>query len=376
MAQIPPALKKTALAEAHIALGAKMVDFSGWFMPVSYTSVLKEHSAVRTAVGLFDVSHMGEARVSGPGARDFLQYVTINNIDRLSIGGGQYSAMLNENGGFVDDLIVYRVGENEYFLCLNASNAQKDVDWLKRLSGDFKVTVSDESNLWSQIAVQGPKSKECLLAAFPDLASSPFDSMNYMTIMQTQTLGLSAYIARTGYTGEHGYEIYLPNSIAEKVWNQLLNAKIPSSSNAVACGLGARDTLRLEACYLLYGNDMDEHVNPIEAGIKWAVKVNGPDFIGKNKISGDISVGPSRKIFAFTMADDGIPRHGMDVFKDDHRIGTVTSGSVLPTVGGAGGMALLQCQNLKLGDQIEIDVRGKRKLARIARRPLYTANVN
>jgi aminomethyltransferase len=369
-------LKKTALAEIHNSHKAKMVDFSGWLMPVSYTSVLKEHETVRNTVGIFDVSHMGEARVTGPQARDFLQHATINNIDKLQVGGGQYSAILNESGGFIDDLIVYRMAENEYFLCLNASNAEKDVKWLQKISSGFDVQVKDESPIWSQVAVQGPNSKQCLLAAFPSLKDCEFSNMNYMTCIKTKLVGEECIIARTGYTGEHGYELYIPHKAAPSVWTKLVDQSLPENFRAQPCGLGARDTLRLEACYLLYGNDMGEQTNPIEAGIKWAVKLDGPDFIGKKVVAAAASRGPSQRIYAFAMSEDGIPRHGMQVFLNGEQIGEVTSGSVLPTVGGAGGMMMLRRTDLKIGDQVEVDIRGKRKLARLARRPLYTAKVN
>jgi aminomethyltransferase len=376
MATVGAPLKKTALAEVHLNHKAKMVDFSGWLMPVSYTSVLKEHETVRTSVGIFDVSHMGEARVSGPQAKDFLQHATINNLEKLQIGGGQYSAILNESGGFIDDLIVYRMAESEYFLCLNASNAEKDVAWLQKISSGFNVQVKDESSIWSQIAVQGPNSRHCLLSAFPALKDSTFANMGYMTCIRVKLGGDDCIVARTGYTGEHGYELYIPHKSAAKIWSQLVDQSLPEQFRAQPCGLGARDTLRLEACYLLYGNDMGDQTNPIEAGIKWAVKIDGPDFIGKNAVLKAAKNGPSQKIYAFKMSEDGIPRHGMPVFVNGEQIGEVTSGSVLPTVGGAGGMMMLRRTDLKIDDQVEVDIRGKRKLARIARRPLYTAKVN
>jgi len=362
--------RKTALFEVHKSLNAKMVPFGGWLMPVSYEGVLAEHAAVRTACGIFDVSHMGEVRVSGPDAANYLNYMTINDISKLEVGQGQYSAILHPDGGMVDDLILYRVGENEFFVCVNASNAEKDFEWFSKHVSNFNVKVTNESNLWSQIAVQGPKTNEAVKKVFKESFES-ISKLNYMEIVLAKFKGADVLIARTGYTGEFGYEIYAPNAVISDLWTAFMETR--GASGIKPTGLGARDTLRLEACYLLYGNDMNDAVSPLEAGIAWATKLTKDKFVGKESLVKQKESGLTRKIFAFKMVEDGIPRHDMEVYCGDQVVGKVTSGSVLPTVGGAGGMCLIDSRACKEGMRIQIDVRGKRKDAELVKRPLYQA---
>lgn len=364
---------RTPLYEAHKALKAKMIPFGGWDMPVSYSSVLQEHKAVREACGVFDVSHMGEVTVKGKGAEAFLQAITINDIKKLGDGNGQYSAILNPNGGMIDDLIIYRIGSGDYLICVNASNADKDFAWIKEQAAKFKdVAVANESPNYSQLAVQGPKAPQAVAALLSSSDAQKLAQLPYTHIMTATVQGKPCFIARTGYTGERGFELYLPNSTAPGAWDALLATAAVTGIQPI--GLGARDTLRLEACYLLYGNDMDDSVTPLEAGISWAVAIDKPDFIGKAALVKQKEQGLPRGMFCFTM-DEGIPRHDMPVYKGNDLIGKVTSGSVLPTIGGAGGMALLDPKKVKLGDEVEIDVRGKRKLARLVKKPLYKAKV-
>jgi aminomethyltransferase len=366
--------RATALFDQHKKLGGKIVPFGGWQMPVSYAGVLEEHNAVREKAGLFDVSHMGEIFISGAKALDFLQFITINDASKLTIGGGQYSAMCNQTGGMVDDLILYRIGAEDYLLCVNASNTDKDFTWIKSAAKDWKdLKIENKSNEWSQLAVQGPNSLQVLNGILDQNDRTALKSLEYTHIHQTVLFGVKSYIARTGYTGEKGFEIYVPNAIAVKVWQALLATEKETGIKPI--GLGARDTLRLEACYLLYGNDMNDDVSPLEAGIGWATKLDAKDFIGKSHLVKQKKEGIKRKIFAFVVEDKAIPRHGMKIYKNGEEVGEVTSGSVLPTVGGAGGMALLQTGKIAEGDSIEIDVRGKRKLARIVKRPLYSARI-
>lgn len=370
----PAADKKTVLFDSHKALGAKIVPFGGWAMPVSYSSVLQEHKAVREQCGLFDVSHMGEVFVSGKNAATFLQKLTINDIDRLTPGSGQYTAILNEQGGMIDDLIIYRLEPDAFLICVNAGNKDKDFDWIRSQAGKAEgVLVEDKSDAYSQIAVQGPTSPDVMKAVIPATELSGFQDLDYMQIRKITAFGSDMYVARTGYTGEWGYEIYLPNKAAVAVWDALLTTS--EATGVCPIGLGARDTLRLEACYLLYGNDMNDSVTPLEAGIDWATRLDAADFIGKKSLIAQKAAGVTRKNFAFRMEADGIPRHDMQVYSGDQLVGVVTSGSVLPTVGGAGGMALLDPRKVKVDDIIEIDVRGKRKLARVTRKPLYKAKV-
>ncbi len=366
-------LKRTALYDCHKKLNAKLVEFGGWEMPISYETVITEHQTVRNACGIFDVSHMGEIFVTGPDAVRFLQWLTINDINRLAPGQGQYSAMLNHDAGMIDDLIVYCLKEGTYLLCVNASNIDKDFAWIKEQAAKFKVEVKNESPQWSQIAVQGPNSQAAMEAILAPGEKDRLASLDYMGLGTFTLFGASALIARTGYTGEHGYEIYLPNTIAVNTWDKLL-ATAPSTG-IKPIGLGARDTLRLEPCYLLYGNDMDETVSPLEAGIAWAVRMEKEDFLGKKPLVTQKENGAPRKMVCFILDEKGIARHGMDIYVGDKLVGKVTSASFLPTLEQAGGMALIQSDAGKIGDTIEIDIRGKRKLAKIAKRPLYSARV-
>lgn len=367
-------VKKTPLNSAHRELGAKMVPFGGWDMPVSYEGVLAEHNCVRTACGIFDVSHMGEVRVTGPDAEKFLLFLAMNDVSKLSPGQGQYSGLLNKAGGMIDDIILYKLNDSEYFICVNASNSEKDFSWIKEHSRNFKVTVTNESGTWSQLAIQGPKSMEAMRHLFKGTdAFGTLSDLPYMGIRRLTLFGQDVLVARTGYTGEMGFEIYLPNQLAEKAWVTALESNPTSGIKPI--GLGARDTLRLEACYVLYGNEMDDTVSPIEAGVAWAVKTDRPgDFIGKDVVDRQKKTKEHRKTFAFKMQEQAIPRHGMPVFSGSSQIGVVSSGSVLPTVGGAGGMALISGA-FKIGDTVEVDVRGKRKLAQLVARPLYSARV-
>lgn len=364
-------IKKTPLHALHKQLKAKMVPFGGWDMPVQYESVLAEHKWVREECGIFDVSHMGEIIVEGADALKYLQGITVNDVAKLEIGHGQYSALPTEDAGFVDDLIIYRIGETKYLLCVNASNIEKDFAWLKKHQASHHITLKNESEIWSQLAIQGPKSEETLKTILSADDQKKVSALPYTNITEATIHGKKSYVARTGYTGEKGYEIYVPNETAPAVFSELLE-----KTKAKPIGLGARDTLRLEACYLLYGNDMDETVSPIEAGIGWAVRFDKGDFLGKAKMEAQkAGTAEARKMVAFKLEDEGIARHGMDVYVGDRKVGTVTSGSVLPTVEGAGGMALIAKDAGQLGDTVEIDIRGKRKLARLVKRPLYSAKV-
>ena len=360
-------MKKTALYDQHKELKAKLVPFGGWEMPIQYEGVLAEHKQVRNEAGLFDVSHMGEIKVMGPDAEKFLNSITINNIKKLSNGEGQYTALPNEKGGFVDDLIIYRLEDNNYLLCVNASNTEKDFDWISSQTKDFDVNVTNESELWSQLALQGPKTMQVLKDLFD---WEVLDSLNYMNIAEVEFAGGKLLLARTGYTGEVGVELYIPNTLVVDLF-----AKILSHNDVKPIGLGARDTLRLEACYLLYGNDMNDDVSPVEAGISWAVDWD-KDFIGKEVLEKHrLKETDRRKMIAFELQDKGIARAHMEVMVDDNVVGEVTSGSFLPTLEKAGGMALINKNAAKVGDIIQINVRGKKKLAKVVKRPLYSARV-
>lgn len=365
-------LKKTPLHDRHVALKAKMVDFGGWSMPAQYEhGVISEHRCVRTKAGLFDVSHMGEIMVTGPGALGLLQKLTTNNLDRLSIGKGHYTTMLYPSGGIVDDLILYQVDDHTYLLCVNAANIDKDFQWIFDHKEDFEVEIDNQSSEWGQLALQGPKSPEVIAEVFPQ-AKTLLQDLPYMGIQLIPDTQDLVYCARTGYTGEKGYELYIRPSMLPTVWDSLL--ELGAKEGLQPIGLGARDTLRLEASLLLYGQDISQEVNPLEAGIKFAVKINEKDFIGKDALLQASEQGIERKLVGFLMQDPGIPRMGMDLYKDGQKCGQVTSGSYLPTLDQPGGMALVSRQ-IALDDVVEIDVRGKRKLAKVTKRPLYSARV-
>jgi aminomethyltransferase len=362
---------QTALFSKHQALNAKFIDFFGWQMPFSYTSVVKEHQNIRSHVGLFDVSHMGEVFVSGASAEAFLNHLTLNQVSALKGGQGQYTALCNHDGGMIDDLLLYKIRDHFYLLCINASRVEADVAWIKARAQEMQdLTISHESNAWSQIAIQGPLTHKVLEAAATQVPAFG-KILNYNEITAAQICGYDAYVARTGYTGELGYEIYIKNEGASRLWDILMECGAPFSISPV--GLGARDTLRLEACYPLYGNEMNDSVSPLEADLGWIVKWQKPDFIGKRALEAQKASGLQRKLFAFRMIDPSIPRHDMIVC-DTHEkpIGMVTSGCSFPHVGGSGGMALLN-SSAKIGDQILVDIRGKFKLAEIVKKPFYVA---
>ena len=366
-------VKKTSLYDQHVAHGAKMIEFGSWLMPVSYESIIEEHRNVREKCGLFDVSHMGEIRVKGTRAAEFLQYITVNDVHALSVGKGQYTAMLNEQAGFVDDLIHYQIGDQEFFLVVNASNVDKDFNWIREHATQFNVSVINESERYSQIAVQGPNSLETLISIVSQDTAGRLRNLDYMEITTCKIFGRDTLIARTGYTGELGYEVYLDHDVAPKAWIGMMATSPKTGVKPI--GLGARDTLRLEACYLLYGNDMNESVNPLEAGISWAVKMDSGNFIGRDALKAQKNASVKYKAIAFTLKEPGIARHDMKIYKHGSEIGLVTSGSFLPTINAAGGMARILSNAGNLGDEIEIDIRGKRKLANIVRKPLYSARV-
>ena len=342
-------------------------------MPVFYENVLEEHRCVRNAVGLFDVSHMGEIRVVGPRAAEFLNRIAINDVNLLEANQGQYTAMCNDAGGVIDDLILYRLAQDEFFLCVNASNVEKDFNWIASKSASYSgLQVLNESTGWAQLAIQGPNSEMCLKSLMNASDALRLEILAYTHIMALEIFGEACLIARTGYTGEKGYELYLPPKLAPKIWMELLEKGQRFGIKPI--GLGARDTLRLEACYLLYGNDMDDTISPLEAGIGWAVKYSH-DFNGKAILEAQKAAGLKRRLHGFTMMEGGIPRHGMDVIQMGKKIGIVTSGSVLPTVGGAGGLALLSVEDFNPLQTLSIDIRGSEKRAKVTPIPLYKPRV-
>jgi len=356
--------RKTPLYDSHVALGGKMVPFAGYILPVQYPSgVITEHMAVRTACGLFDVSHMGEVIFAGPDALNNIQMLVTNDMSTLNVGQVRYSPLCNDQGGFVDDLIVYRMGEERYMLVVNASNREKDVAWMRQhLFGDVRMEdVSDET---AQVALQGPRAGEILAR----LAEEEDIPKKYYSFVEKGTVGgIPCIVSRTGYTGESGFELYCKNTDAPKLWQLLLDTG--KDCGLVPCGLGARDTLRLEAAMPLYGHEMDDTVTPFDTGLGNYVKMAKPDFIGKKAM---VDKGePIIARFGLQMTGRGIAREHCPVYRGEELIGHTTSGTFCPFLNQAVAMALLKKGNLTTGDTLEVDVRGKRIAAQIVPLPFY-----
>lgn len=349
-------LKKIALTQVHESLGAKMVPFAGYLMPVQYTGVNDEHHVVRNAVGVFDVSHMGEFIVRGPGALDLIQKVTSNDASKLEVGKVQYSCMPNGKGGIVDDLLVYRMQQGDdhhYVLVVNASNIEKDWAWIQQ-HNTFDAQLENISDRMSLLAVQGPKAVDTLKGLFTeDIASMPYYTAKYA---EMKGVGL-VLISTTGYTGSGGYEIYMPNALAEKAWNVVFEAGAPFGIKP--CGLAARDTLRLEMGFCLYGNDIDDTTSPMEAGLGWITKFT-KDFIDAPVLKAQKENGTARKLVGFELVERGIPRHDHPVLDEAGKVvGKVTSGTQSPTLQKPIGMAYVPTAMAKAGTPLWIDVRGK-----------------
>ena len=361
-------IKKTPLNAAHRGLGAKMVDFGGWDMPVQYPAgILAEHEAVRTKAGLFDVSHMGELRVVGKDALKYLQYMTPNDVSALHIGQIHYTAFLYENGTFVDDLLIYREAENEFLLVVNAGNIEKDFHWALDHVKGFDVHVTNESDATAEVALQGPLSEKIL----QPLCDIKLCEMGYYYFRHGNVAGIPALVSRTGYTGEDGFEIYVPAQAAEKLWHAILKAGEPLG--LIAAGLGARNTLRLECRMSLYGHEINDTTHALEAGLGWIVKLDkDADFIGKKALEFAKAQGLERKIVGFKTAEKrDIARDGMSVVKNGERIGYVTSGGPCLTVGANIGLAYVPADMAKIGGRIQIDIRGRSVEAEIIPTPFY-----
>lgn len=359
-------LKRTPLFDEYAKYGGKTIDFGGWELPVQFSSIKEEHDAVRNRAGLFDVSHMGEIFVEGPDALDYLQKMLSNDISKIAIGGAQYSALCYENGGVIDDLLTYRLQENRYLLCVNAANADKDFEWLlKHLEGD--VTVTNASDQYAQIALQGPLAQEVLQT----LTATDLATIKYFKFQEDVLVGGHAVlVSRSGYTGEDGFEIYgAPVAIAD-LWNKILEAG--KDKGVVAAGLGARDTLRFEAGLPLYGQELSADITPLEAGIGFAVKLaKDPQFIGQQALIDLKEKGLPRKSVGIEMIDKGIPRHGYKVFKDGVEIGVVTTGTQSPMTKRNIGVALIDAKFAEVGMELEIEIRGKFAKVVIVETPFY-----
>jgi aminomethyltransferase len=356
-------LRRTPLYEAHVALGARIVPFAGWEMPVQYPGgISAEHHAVRERCGMFDVSHMGEVRVEGPDAIAFVNHLTSNDAARLAVGQIQYSTLLTPVGTVIDDLLVYRFAEH-LLLVINAGNRARDVAHLRAEAAAFDVTLTDESDDWALIAVQGPQAPAIVQA----LADVPLDGVKYYRFVEGQVAGVPAIISRTGYTGELGFELYVPAAQARTVWDALL-----ADGRVTPAGLGARDTLRLEAGMALYGHELDEETTPLEAGLAWLVKLDKPAFIGRDVLLRQHEEGVDRKLVGFTFDERAIPRAGMRVSYGDVDVGAVCSGTMSPTLGAPIGTCYLPAAAAVPGTRFTVDVRGRPVTARVVALPFYT----
>lgn len=356
-------MKKTKFYNIHEKLGAKLVSFAGYQMPIQYSSIIAEHKAVRNSVGVFDVSHMGEVFVSGKDAEKFVQHITINDASKLTDGRVQYSAMCYEDGGIIDDLLVYRFDREYFMLVVNASNIEKDFEWMQK-QNSFDAKLFNLSDDYSLLAVQGPNSKEVVQSAFNttlDFEYYYFTKINYE--------GKELIISRTGYTGEHGFEIYFVGDdvFAENIWNKIFSAGEKFSIAPV--GLGARDTLRLEMGFCLYGNDIDQTTNPLEAGLGWITKLKKENFIGLDSLKKIKESGLKRKLTAMISEERIIPRKGYDIFCDGKNIGVVTSGTQSPTLEKAIALGYVNSEYSAEGKELFINIRGKEISAKVVTLP-------
>jgi len=359
-------LKRTPLHAEHVAAGAKMVPFAGWEMPVQYrTGILEEHRAVRTAAGLFDVSHMGEIEVRGPDSLALVQRVTTNDASKLTVGQAQYAVMCREDGGAIDDCIVYRFADH-WMIVVNASNRDKDRDWILEHAAELDVDVTDVSDDIALIALQGPRSTPIL----EKLTAADLDLIAYYHFGEGVVAGVAAVISRTGYTGEDGYELYVPASAAVGLWRSLLEAG--RGEGLIPAGLGARDSLRLEVGFALYGNDLDETRTPLEAGLGWVVKLDKGDFLGRGALVKQKEAGLKERLTGFVLKERGFPRHGYAVRWNGERAGEITSGVLSPSLGVGVGLAYLPAAAAKPGTPIEIEVRDRLTPAEVVRPPFYT----
>jgi aminomethyltransferase len=360
------ALERTPLYDAHRRLEGKMVPFAGYEMPVQYpTGITAEHHAVREAAGLFDVSHMGEFRVSGDDALELIQRIAVNDASSLQVGQAQYSAMCDERGGVIDDLLVYRHADH-YMLVVNASRRQEDWAWIHQAAEGMRVELADQSDEIGLIALQGPRAEE-ILAPLTDV---DLDQLGYYRFMSGRAAGATATVSRTGYTGEDGFELYVPASTAETVWEALLEAG--GDRGLIPAGLGARDSLRLEMGYALYGNDLDLEHTPIEAGLGWIVKLDKPQFTAKKLLQQQKNEGASVRLVGFTLRDRGFPRPGYEIVAEGEPVGTVTSGTMSPSLGYGIGMGYVPNRWSKTGTELAVRIRGKDVAILIQRPPFYT----
>lgn len=357
--------KKTFLHDSHVKLGAKIVEFAGWMMPVSYSSIIDEHKTVRESVGLFDVSHMGEVYVSGKDALAFLNKLVPQDVAKLTDSKAIYCQLLNKEGGIIDDLIIYKLEDEKYFIIVNASRIDEDLNWMVRNSLGFDVSIDNQSHNYSLLAVQGPKAADLMAKMGLKKENQP----EFFSIKRAELFNINLFVSRTGYTGEDGFEILVKNEFSELLWNHILEAGKEFGLKPI--GLGARDTLRLEAALHLYGNDLDEQTTPIEAGLSWSVsKSKTVDYNGREIIKNQLEHGGNKKLIGLKMLDRAIARHEHEIFCNNEKIGVVTSGGVSPVLGE--NIALGYVKNVKdicTGGVVQVRIREKFYDAQIVKKP-------
>ena len=357
-------LKRTPLYDEHVALGAKLVPFAGFEMPVQYpTGITAEHRAVRGQAGLFDVSHMGEFRVFGDEALDLIQRVAVNDAARLEVGQAQYSAMCFEDGGVVDDLLVYRFPD-DYMLVVNAANLDKDLAWIRGHAADLDVEIRDDSDDTALLALQGPEARGIL----QPLAGIDLDGIRYYRFAEGDVAGVGAVISATGYTGEDGFELYVPAAEAAALWRRILEE---GGDRVIPAGLGARDSLRLEVGYPLYGNDLDAEHSVLESGLGWITKLDKGDFVGREALSAEKTDGPRRRLVGLTIRERGFPRPGYPILADGKEVGILTSGTVSPSLGYGVALGYVPAELASEGTSLEVDARGRRLTAVVTRPPFF-----
>ncbi|HEX9243720.1 MAG TPA: glycine cleavage system aminomethyltransferase GcvT [Anaeromyxobacter sp.] len=355
--------QRTPLYQNHVRAGARLVEFAGWEMPVQYEGLLAEHEAVRTRVGLFDVSHMGEVIFRGPKALEALSKVFTNDVGKIVDGQAQYGCLCRDTGGIVDDVVVYRRGAEDLLVCVNAGNRQKDFEWLASHAGG--ADVSNESDAWSQLALQGPLAAQLLQR----LTKVNLSQLRSYRFAPGEVAGIACLVARTGYTGEDGFELFCEASKGPAVWDALLEAGKPEKIQPA--GLGARDSLRLEMAYRLYGSDMDDSTTPLEAGLAWVVKLDKGDFVGRAALQRQREQGLAKKLVGFTLTDPGIPRHGYAVQQDGRKVGDVTSGTKSPSLGTSVGLAYVPTALAAEGSTFAVEIRDRAAAARVVKTPFY-----
>jgi aminomethyltransferase len=359
-------MKKTPLYDTHIELGAKIVDFGGWLMPVQYSGIIAEHNMVRNSAGIFDVSHMGEIYISGPDSNRLSDFLVTNDLSKMVSGDVIYSPMCYQDGGCVDDVLVYCLDPENYLFAVNAANIEKDYDWILANSGIFDVKIENLSDSYSQIAVQGPRAQEIL----SEMTNEDLDKIGFFkSVVSIEIGGFRAMVSRTGYTGEDGFEIYLSSETGDSLFRKILDI---GGDRITPCGLGARDTLRFESCLPLYGHELSREITPLQAGLKYFVDFKGNDFIGKAALLKEWDNGIEKRIAGFEMIDRGIARNGYEVFSPDGDvIGFVTSGSMCPTISKNMGLALIDTGFIKTGTEIFIGIRNKIAKAVTVKKPFY-----